>query len=122
MYDTSLPELPIFERVDERYRRLPPCLKSQRIWYPSKFTIRPDGSPGKPPCDRQGNFAKHWQYQSNWMSFDEAAGLNMDGVGIMLHEELRLTGIDLDHCVKDGVIILKTAVSRWRRRADQCFR
>ena len=105
MDDTSLPELPIFERVDERYRRLPPCLKSQRIWYPSKFTIRPDGSPGKPPCDRQGNFAKHWQYKSNWMSFDEAVGLNMDGVGIMLHKELGLTGIDFDHCVEEGVII-----------------
>ena len=105
MYDTSLPELPIFERVDERYRRLPPCLKSQRIWYPSKFTVRPDGSPGKPPCDRQGNFAKHWQYKSNWMSFDEAVGLNMDGVGIMLHKELGLTGIDFDHCVEEGVII-----------------
>src|ERR1019366_9643320 len=97
MSSASLAELPIFERADEGYRRLPSCLKSQRIWYPSKFTPRPDGRLGKPPCDRQGKPATHWQYESNWMSFDEAVGLNMDGVGIVLHKALGLVGSDFDH-------------------------
>src|SRR5450759_3938699 len=70
MSSTSLADLPIFERADERYRRLPSCLKSQRIWYPSKFIPRPNGRLGKPPCNRQGKLATQWQYKSNWMSFD----------------------------------------------------
>jgi hypothetical protein len=38
------------------------------------------------------------------MSFDEAYGLHMDCVGIVLHEKLFLLGVDFDHCVENGVI------------------
>ena len=83
---------------------IPSCIKSLQIWYPFKFTPRAGGGFGKPPCDRQGKPASNWQDSSTCMSFDEAYGLNMDGVGIVFQEEIGLTGIDFDHCVKDGVI------------------
>src|ERR1035438_3248629 len=109
-YDASLSDRALPERIKTlislpSLANIPSCLKSQRIWYPSRFTPRPDGRLNKPPCNRHGKPSTNWQDESNWMSFDEAVNLNMDGVGIVLHEALGLTGIDFDECVVDGVII-----------------
>ena len=107
MSDTSLSDLARPERIQSlspaSLSNLPSCLKSLTIWYPFRFTPRAGDGFGKPPCDRQGNFAT-WSDASTRMSFDDAYGLQMDGVGIMLHEALGLLGIDFDHCVKDGEI------------------
>src|ERR1035441_7759732 len=109
MIESSLSDLAVRARIKTlaspaSLSNLPSCLKSRRIWYPFKFTPRANGSIGEAPCDRQGTLATGWQDPSTCMSFDDAYGLQADGVGIVIHEELGLTGIDFDHCVTDGVI------------------
>src|ERR1039458_4146952 len=103
--DRALPERIETLSSNPSFANIPFFLKSQRIWYPSRFTPRPDGRLNKPPCNRQGKPATNWQDESNWMSFDEAVGLNMDGVGIVIHKALGIMGSDCDHCVQDGVIV-----------------
>src|ERR1035437_7224512 len=90
-----------------QYSRIPPSLKAMRIWLPFKTSPRPAGGVNKIPHNRQGRPAKH-NDPSTWMSYAEAVQQaqrpGYGGIGIMLHAELGIMGIDFDHCVTDGVI------------------
>src|ERR1017187_6634766 len=90
-----------------QYSRIPPSLKAMRIWLPFKTSPRPAGGVNKIPHNRQGRPAKHHD-PSTWMSYAEAVQQaqrpGFGGIGIMLHAELGIMGIDFDHCVTDGVI------------------
>src|ERR1035438_10078702 len=90
-----------------QYSRIPTSLKAKRIWLPFKTSPRPAGGVNKIPQNRQGRPAKHSD-PSTWMSYAEAVQQaqrpGYGGIGIMLHAELGIMGIDFDHCVTDGVI------------------
>jgi hypothetical protein len=90
-----------------QYSRIPTSLKAKRIWLPFKTSPRPAGGVNKIPYNRQGRPAKH-NDPSTWMSYAEAVQQaqrpGFGGIGIMLHAELGIMGIDFDHCVTDGVI------------------
>src|SRR5450759_2991772 len=90
-----------------QYSRIPTSLKAKRIWLPFKTSPRPAGGVNKIPQNRQGRPAKHSD-PSTWMSYAEAVQQaqrpGFGGIGIMLHAELGIMGIDFDHCVTDGVI------------------
>ena len=90
-----------------QYSRIPTSLQAKRIWLPFKTSPRPAGGVNKIPYNRQGRPAKH-NDPSTWMSYAEAVQQaqrpGYGGIGIMLHAELGIMGIDFDHCVTDGVI------------------
>src|ERR1035438_4076109 len=90
-----------------QYSRIPTSLKAKRIWLPFKTSPRPACGVNKIPHNRQGRPAKHSD-PSTWMSYAEAVQQaqrpGYGGIGIMLHAELGIMGIDFDHCVTDGVI------------------
>src|ERR1035441_3722300 len=93
--------------TNSQYSRIPTSLKAKRIWLPFKTSPRPAGGVNKIPYNRQGRPAKH-NDPSTWMSYAEAVQQaqrpGFGGIGIMLHAELGIMGIDFDHCVTDGVI------------------
>jgi primase-polymerase (primpol)-like protein len=90
-----------------QYSRIPPGLQAKRIWLPFKTSPRPSGGLNKIPQNRQGRPAKYTD-PSTWMSYEEAVAQSQrpgyEGVGIMLHKELGVMGIDFDHCIVDGVL------------------
>jgi hypothetical protein len=90
-----------------QYSRIPTSLKAKRIWLPFKTSPRPARGVNKIPYNHQGRPAKH-NDPSTWMSYAEAVQQaqrpGFGGIGIMLHAELGIMGIDFDHCVTDGVI------------------
>ena len=90
-----------------QYSRIPPGLQAKRIWLPFKTSPRPSGGLNKIPQNRQGRPAKYTD-PSTWMSYEEAVAQSQrtgySGVGIMLHKELGIMGIDFDHCIVDGVL------------------
>src|SRR5664279_5665750 len=93
--------------TNSQYSRIPTSLKAKRIWLPFKTSPRPAGGVNKIPHNGQGRPAKH-NDPSTWMSYAEAVQQaqrpGFGGIGIMLHAELGIMGIDFDHCVTDGVI------------------
>src|ERR1039458_4515071 len=90
-----------------QYSQVPFCLKAMRIWLPFRTNPRPSGGLNKIPQNRQGRPAKYTD-PSTWMSYEEAVAQSQrtgySGVGIMLHKELGVMGIDFDHCIVDGVL------------------
>src|ERR1019366_7176454 len=90
-----------------QYSRIPASLQAKRIWLPFKTSPRPAGGVNKIPHSRQGRLAKYTD-PSTWMSYEEAVLQSQrrgyEGVGIVLHKELGLMGIDFDHCIVDGVL------------------
>ena len=82
-----------------QYNRIPTSLKAMRIWLPFKTSPRPAGGVNKIPHNRQGRPAKH-NDPSTWMSYAEAVQQaqrpGFGGIGIMLHAELGIMGIDFD--------------------------
>jgi primase-polymerase (primpol)-like protein len=89
-----------------QYSQLPPELKTWEIWLPFRTSPRPSVGLNKIPQNRQGRPAKYTD-PATWMSYEEAARQSQrpgyEGVGIVLHKELGLMGIDFDHCIVDGV-------------------
>src|ERR1017187_8573528 len=104
VYDTNAA---VTAATASQYSRIPTSLKAKRIWLPFKTSPRPAGGVNKIPHNRQGRPAKH-NDPSTWMSYAEAVQQaqrpGFGGIGIMLHAELGIMGIDFDHCVTDGVI------------------
>src|ERR1035437_1591480 len=90
-----------------QYSRIPPGLQAKRIWLPFKTSPRPSGGLNKIPQNRQGRSAKYTD-PATWMSYEEAVRQSQrpgyEGVGIVLHKEPGLMGIDFDHCIVDGVL------------------
>src|ERR1017187_6002392 len=90
-----------------QYSQLPPELKTWEIWLPFRTSPRPSVGLNKIPQNRQGRPAKYTD-PSTWMSYEEAVAQSQrtgySGVGIMLHKELGIMGIDFDHCIVDGVL------------------
>jgi primase-polymerase (primpol)-like protein len=82
-----------------QYSRIPTNLKAKRIWLPFKGSPRPARGVNKIPHNRQGRPAKH-NDPSTWMSYAEAVQQaqrpGFGGIGIMLHAELGIMGIDFD--------------------------
>src|ERR1019366_1469129 len=90
-----------------QYSQLPPELKTWEIWLPFRTSPRPSVGLNKIPQNRQGRPAKYTD-PATWMSYEEAVRQSQrpgyEGVGIVLHKELGLMGIDFDHCIVDGVL------------------
>ena len=97
-----------------QYSRIPSSLQAKRIWLPFKSSPRPAGGVNKIPHNRQGRPAKYTD-PSTWMSYEEAvqqaSRAGYSGVGIMLHKELGVMGIDFDHCLVNGE--LKPQIEQW---------
>src|ERR1017187_4803349 len=90
-----------------QYSQLPPELKTWEIWLPFRTSPRLSVGLNKIPQNRQGRPAKYTD-PATWMSYEEAVRQSQrpgyEGVGIMLHKELGVMGIDFDHCIVDGVL------------------
>ena len=97
-----------------QYSRIPTSLQAERIWLPFRTSPRPAGGVNKIPYNRQGRPAKH-NDPSTWMSYAEAVQQaqrpGYGGIGIMLHAELGIMGIDFDHCLVNGE--LKPQIEQW---------
>jgi putative DNA primase/helicase len=85
--------------------QIPAELKSAHQWIVWKSEIR-DGKPTKVPYQANGEMAQSNNRRS-WSTFHTAARTfingGYDGIGFMFSKDDPFIGIDIDHCVDDGV-------------------
>ncbi len=80
---------------------IPTELKSIRAWVMWSYKLKKDGKWTKPPYKVDGSNAKSTDPKT-WTTFTEALKQyergGFDGIGVALHNELGIGGLDLDHC------------------------
>jgi len=83
---------------------IPDELKALGQWFNWKTVVR-NGKPTKCPCQPDGKPASSTD-PDTWTDFDTAcrAASRFDGIGFVFTPDDPYTGVDLDSCVKDGVI------------------
>jgi|GEM_PF-736563 putative DNA primase/helicase len=68
-----------------------------------------DGRFTKPPINPSSGYKGNVQDPRHWTVFDNAMKIHMggrfhtNGISVVLHAESELVGLDLDHCINDGI-------------------
>ncbi len=98
----------IEDRSMEHARNIPTEMKEYSNWVVWKYEQK-DGRQTKIPYDPKGTRRASSTDPSTWASFDKASqacdnGSRFDGVGFVFTEKDPYFGVDLDKCVRDGVI------------------